>query len=100
VAEDQRAAVLASVGPAEDVHAALAQARGTFSDLSEGTPVEVAGRPGALATSSRGALVAVDLDGLPGGDGQVLILYAWGFPEGTDMAAIAQPLAAQAVAAM
>ena len=79
--------MLVGVLPGDDPASALEAA--DFSSEVPPTPGEVDGRPALIAESPEGTSIAVDLDGLPGGDGQVLIVAVGGLPEGSDQLAIA-----------
>jgi hypothetical protein len=62
--------------------------------------VDVAGRP-ALTTDFAGAtILIVDLDGLPGGDGNVLAIQVGGLPDGFESLTVAKALADAIIAEM
>jgi hypothetical protein len=79
--------VLAGFLPGDDPAAALEAAE--FTSEVEPTAGDVDGRPALLAQAPEGTSIAVDLDGLPGGDGQVLVVAVGGLPEGSDQLAVA-----------
>jgi hypothetical protein len=84
---DSSSGVLVGILAGDDPAGALEAS--DFSSTVEPTPTEVDGRPALAADSPEGSLVAVDLDGLPGGDGQVLFVAVGGLPAGSDQMAIA-----------
>ena len=79
--------VLIGVLPGDDPAAALEGAG--FSSEAAPTPAEIDGRAALTVDTPEGASIAVDLDGTPGGDGQVLIVVVGGLPEGSDQMALA-----------
>jgi hypothetical protein len=79
--------VLAGFLPGDDPASALEAAE--FTSEVAPTPGEVDGHAALIAESPEGTAVAVDLDGLPNGDGQVLLVAVGGLPEGTDRLAAA-----------
>jgi hypothetical protein len=100
VGPDQLTAILLTRSAAADPDAAWEAARPTFPGLGDPTQVDVAGHAANVGETPLGSAIAVDLDGLPGGDGQVLAVVVSDFPEGTDTIALAQQLAAAAIDAM
>ena len=79
---------------------ATALAAAEFSSSVDPTPTDVDGHAALAADSPEGAMVAVDLDGLPGGDGQVLLVAVGGLPEGSDQMAVATELVRYLISTM
>jgi hypothetical protein len=90
--------VLIGILPGEDPAAALEAA--SFSSEIAPTATDVDGHAALAVDAPEGASLAVDLDGLPGGDGQVLVVATGGLPEGTDAMAVATELVRYVISMM
>ena len=84
--------------PGDDPATALEAA--DFSSSVEPTPTDVDGHAALAADTPEGASLAVDLDGLPGGDGQVLIVAVGGLPAGSDQMAVTTELVRYLISTM
>jgi hypothetical protein len=73
---------------AGDDPAAALEAAGFTSEVAP-APTDVDGRAALVVDAPEGSSLAVDLDGTPGGDGQVLVVVVGGLAEGSDQLAIA-----------
>jgi hypothetical protein len=78
--------VLVGFLPGDDPASALEAA--DFTSDVEPTPGDVDGRPALITESPEGMAIAVDLDGLPNGDGLVLLVAVGGLAAGSDALAV------------
>jgi hypothetical protein len=89
---------LIGILPGDDPAAALEAA--DFSSSVEPTSTDFDGHAALQVDAPEGASLAVDLDGLPGGDGQVLIVAVGGLPAGSDQMAVAGELVRYLISTM
>ena len=73
----------------------------SFPDLPAPTDLEVSGHPASATTGASGTVLGVDLDGLSGQDGKVLVIALLGaHPSVTDPLAVLESVAAQVLGGM
>jgi len=96
VTPDEQTGLFLSISAQPDLATAWEVMNSSFPDLPTPTDLDLSGHPASGATGASGTVLAVDLNGLSGKDGKVLVIALLGaHPSVTDPLAVLESVAAQ-----